>query len=401
MLDSQTCREVIELAMHEMEGNDARAFLTTNTRTRIEFGGGQIGPAIRVEEKELTVWVSRGRRVGRASNNDLNGRPIKQVALLAGELAQAAPEDPDLAPALAPQRYAEIPAYDEATDALEPAALVQLVERALARVRAHAREGSGWLELQSQDFAVGNSRGNFGFHRGTSIGISIAAAAADGGEGYASGAAARAADLDLEALAERACAGACALRVVESGRHPVAFAPECVAALLGPFLDWLATLHGGERVLGETLTLASDPAHALVLAPPFADTGAPSERRVWIERGRLVGPLRERPGALVLEGASAEMKEAPPRALLVTRISDVMLADACAGGIAGVASGVLVLERGEIAARAPDFFLELPAAQWLAARGSAPTRVWSPAGGAVAVPVLAIDQQAVVFAQES
>src|SRR4029453_1654078 len=99
---------------------------------------------------------------------------------------------------------------------------------------------------------------------------------------------------------------------------------------------------------------------------------------------RLVGPPGERPRALVLEGASAEMKEAPPRALLVTRVADVTLADACAGGIAGVASGVLVLERGEIAAR-----------------GSAPTRVWSPAGDAVAVPALAIDQQAVVFAQES
>src|SRR5262245_28692638 len=198
MLDTQTCREVIELAMHEMEGDEARAFLTTNARTRIEFGGERVGPAIRVEEKELTVWVSRGRRVGRASNNDLNGRPIKQVALLAGELAQSAPEDPDFAPALGPQRYAEIPAFDQDTEALEPAALAQLVERAVARVREHDLQASGWLEVQARDFAVGNSRGNFGFHCGTAIGISIAAQAADGGEGFASGAGARVADLRSE-----------------------------------------------------------------------------------------------------------------------------------------------------------------------------------------------------------
>src|SRR5262249_36980132 len=155
-----------------IEGDEGRALLTTTARTRIEFSGDQVGPASRAEEKELTVWVSRGRRVGRASNNDLVGRSIRQLSMLASDVALAAPEDPDFTPALPPQHYAEIPAFDEATAALDAAAQIQHVERVLARVRERGLHASGWLDIRAQDFAVGNSRGNFGFHRGTSVALS-------------------------------------------------------------------------------------------------------------------------------------------------------------------------------------------------------------------------------------
>src|SRR5262245_55919076 len=135
MLDAQTCREVIELAMREIEGDEGRAYLTATARTRVELAGERVGPAIRVEEKELNVWVSRGRRLGRSSNNDLAGRAIKQLSMLASEVALAAPEDPAFVPALTPQSYPEIPAFDAATAALDAASQLALVERVLARVR--------------------------------------------------------------------------------------------------------------------------------------------------------------------------------------------------------------------------------------------------------------------------
>jgi predicted Zn-dependent protease len=403
MLDEQTCREVIELAMREMEGDQAHAFLTTTARTRVEFCEDQVGPALRVEEKALTVWVSRARCVGRATNNDLAGRSIKQLAVLAGDLARAATEDPDFAPAVEPQHYAAIPAYDDATDAFEPAAQVDLVERVRSRVSEKSLRGSGWLEVQSQDFAVGNSRGNFGFHRGTSAELSVVAASADGGEGCASASAVRVADLDPSAVADRACAAARALRSLASGRYAVTFAPSCVAALLAPFLEGFGRLHGGERVLGDALSLASDAAHPLVLAPPFDETGAARERCVWIDHGKLVSACRARPGALVLDvdAAGSGTRPTPARSLLVTRLLEVRRPDSCSGIIAGVAGGVLVLEQGEVVARAPDFFFEHAPTQWLGARASGLARVWSPDGGALAVPALEIEPQAVVFARES
>src|SRR6202008_3833596 len=127
----------------------------------------------------------------------------------------------------------------------------------------------------------------FAYHRST--GASFRISAMDGtASGWAGAESHRAADIDGEALADRAvgkCTRSRAPAVWEPGRYTVVLEPAAVADLIedmsGLSLGATAVQEGrsflsgriGSRVMGENITLRDDPYHPLHQGCPFDAEG--------------------------------------------------------------------------------------------------------------------------------
>ena len=117
----------------------------------------------------VTVASRFGKRVASVTTNVFDDDGLRRAVETSERLARLAPENPELMPLLAAQRYAEIPAFSEATAGLDAARRAEAVSGALAVVD---RAGSGlvaagFVERIVGANAVANSQGLFAYHAST------------------------------------------------------------------------------------------------------------------------------------------------------------------------------------------------------------------------------------------
>ena len=325
--------------------------------TNVRFAANQMSTAGGISDFQISVESSYGRKHAAVVTNDTSDESLLRTVRQSEALAKLAPDDPEAMPALGPQQYRPVEAYVAAT------ANVTAEERARAALTAldPARKAgdlnaAGFLQLNANAGAIGNNKGLFAYHRGTTTNYTVTVRTKDGtGSGWAGAEHPDWGQVNFAGISETAIRKARDSRnpvAVEPGRYTVILEPQAVGdlvQLIAFYLDARAADEGrspftkpgggnriGEKVIDSRLSLIADPFDPAVLAQPFDFQGLPLERQVFIENGILKRLYYTRfwaqknnqeatgaPTSVILTGGTTPVEEmiaSTQRGILVTRL---------------------------------------------------------------------------------
>ncbi|HEX2568420.1 MAG TPA: TldD/PmbA family protein [Polyangia bacterium] len=395
----QLLGDLLGLARKVAPGADVQLVLNTGRNANTRFAASEITSTGDVEETEIQVGVTFGRRHAEATTNQTDPASLGALLERVVQMARIVPEDPELQPMLGAQKYPSVPpSYDPAIERLGAAERAAAAASAIAAAEAAQVAAAGFYSHSVGALALANSAGLRAYHRQTLAHFTLTARTHDStGSGWAGAVADRLADIDPRRVAATAIDKAVRSakpRRLEPGRYTVVLEPAAVADLLG-FLagslgaraadegrSFFARPGGGtrigEKLFDESITLRSDPAEPGQPSAPFDVEGFPLRPYTWIERGTLRALTYSRfwaakkgqqptgaPRGFHLLGGQAsreDLLKGVERGLLVTRFWYTRYLDPQTITITGLTrDGVFLIEKGEIVAPVNNFrFNESP-----------------------------------------
>ncbi len=395
----EEAKSILDATIAAARGEEVEVTLGGGTEALTRFANNEITQNVAERRYLLSVRVVQGKRTGRATGNDLSPAGIKRLVEKAAAATRLQPVIADLLPLPGPQRYRDVDALDSETETLGPDVRASEVGRAVERCRKAGLEGAGIYEVRSGTIgdygeigalAIGNSKGMFAYHTGTSATFRISAL--DGtASGWAGHESHRARDISGDALSARAVEKGLRSRDPkpwEPGRYTVVLEPAAVADLIQD-MSWISFgallvqegrsfLSGklGQRVMGENITLRDDPFHPLHRGSPFDAEGMPTLPTTIIERGVAKSAVYDRQTAakegrestghglpvpntygpmarhLVLEGGEGTVEDLVrrvDRGLLVTRVWYTNVVDPKTVTLTGMTrDGLFAIEGGKV-----------------------------------------------------
>jgi predicted Zn-dependent protease len=407
---SEKARALCDRILSFSKARECEVSLRAAEEGHTRFAANDVTTAGMARTVTVHITSREGGRSGSTTTDELDESLLREAVARSEALMAAARPDPEQVEGLGPQKYPEIPAYDDATAAAGPLQRRDGVKPALERARTGGFNAAGFFETTAGCSAIANKKGNFGFHRSTNAAYTVTMRTPDGtGSGYAGFASPRMADVDAAALAGRAAAKAESSahpRELPPGRYPVILEPAAVADLLMMLVfsmnarsvdegrSFLSKPGGGsrvgEKVFADGVTLRSDPFDRRNPGNPWSGGGGrfggrggdsgglPVRRTTWIEDGVVrtlpvdrywAQKTRVEPvpfsGGLILEGSDRTLEALiaeTERALLVTRFWYIRSVNPLNGTVTGLTrDGVWLVEKGKIVHPVTNFrFNESP-----------------------------------------
>jgi PmbA protein len=318
--------ELAERAVAAADGDGVEAVVQAEHSGFARFAGSEVHQPTLIENVSVFVRVVRGNRVGAAAANRVDDEGLRDLALRAGEAAEAAPEDPDL-PALAgASGLPDVEGYDEETAGLSPADQARLAADAIGG--AGDTPVYGFFTSGTATVAVVTSAG-FSAEQTSTDAVALALAATDGASGYAEQTSWAVGDVDPAAVARQAFELAkrtANADELEPGTYRAVLGPYAVGELLQYFAfdafsglalleerSYLAGKHG-ERRFDEKVSIADDALNPQGLPKQFDFEGVPKQRVPLVENGVLRGAVWDSTSAARAGGSQRSTGHAPPPA---------------------------------------------------------------------------------------
>ncbi len=357
VLTREQAQALVERVVKMSQADTITVSIGGGHSTNVRFAANQMSTAGGVADFQISVESSFGRKHAAVVTNDTSDEALLRTVRQSEALAKLAPDDPESMPALGPQQYRPVEAFVTVT------ANVTAEERARAALTAldPARKSgdlsaAGFLQLNANANAIGNNKGLFAYHRGTSTNYTVTVRTKDGtGSGWAGAEHPDWRQVNFAGVSNTAIQKARDSRnpvAVEPGRYTVILEPQAVGdlvQLMAFYLDARSADEGrspftkpgggnriGEKVIDSRLSLIADPFDPTVLAQPYDFEGLPLNRQVFIENGVLKQLYYTRfwaqknnrqatgaPTSVILTGGSTSMEEmirSTPRGILVTRL---------------------------------------------------------------------------------
>ncbi len=319
--------ELAERAVAAAEGDGLEAVVQAERSGFARFAGSEVHQPTLIENVSVFLRVIRGNRVGAAAANRIDDEGLRELALRAGEAADASPEDPDLPELAGASQLPDVGGNDEETAALGPADQARLAAEAIAG--AGDMPIYGFFTSGTATVAVVTSAGFAGEQTSTDT-LALALAATDGASGYAEQTSWAVREVDPAEVAREA--------VELAGRTAKAdeLAPRAYRAVLGPYavgelLQYFAfdTFSGlalleersylggklGERHFDEKISIADDALDPRGLPKQFDFEGVPKERVTLVEDGVLRGAVWDSASAARAGDSQRSTGHASPPAL--------------------------------------------------------------------------------------
>jgi len=319
--------DLAQRAVGAAEGDGVEAVVQAERSGFARFAGSEVHQPTLIENVSVFLRVIRGKRVGAAAANRVDDEGLRELALRAGEAAEASPEDPDL-PALAgASALPEVNGNDEETAALGPADQARLAADAIAG--AGEMPVYGFFTSGTTTVAVVTSAGFAGEQTSTDT-LTLALAATDGASGYAEQTSWAVREVDPAGVAREAVelAGRTAnADELPPGAYRAVLGPYAVGELLQYFaydafsglalLEERSYLGGklGERHFDEKVSIADDALDPRGLPKGFDFEGIPKQRVPLVENGVLRGAVWDSASAARAGGSQAATGHAPPPAM--------------------------------------------------------------------------------------
>ena len=422
----ERAKATIDHVLSLLGAGEGEAALTDRSASNTRFARNEITTSGFTQDLTLRITSVHEGRAGTITTNDLSPAGLKAAVARAEELRALTPPDPEMMPLLAKQEYPALAKFHADSAAARAKDRAAGIKATMALAAKRSLTAAGFYENQAVVRALGNTRGNFGFHRATAVEFSTTMRTADGtGSGWAGSSSPRFAEVDPKGLARRAADKGIASarpREVPPGDYPVILEPEAVANLLETMtfgtMSARAADEGrsvfskegggsriGEKVAHESVTLVSDPFDPRVSGSPWSGGSfegrtdpIPNRRVAWIEKGVLKTLYTDRywaqetgkeptpfPGSLVMSGGTRTIDQliaSTDKGLLVTRFWYIRGVNPQTAQLTGLTrDGLFIIEKGKIAGPAVNLrFNESPLVMLSNVEG---LTIPQPAGGMV------------------
>jgi predicted Zn-dependent protease len=438
----ERARATIEQILSLRTQGDGEVAITARASSNTRFARNEITTSGFTRDLAVRITSVHEGRAGTITTNDLSPAGLKAAVARAEELRALTPPDPEMMELLPKQEYPALVKFHPESAAARAKKRAAGVKATLALAARQSLTAAGFYENESVIRAIGNSKGNFGFHRATDVSFSTTMRTADAtGSGWAGGSSPRFAEVDPTSLARRAAdKGVASARPREAppGDYTVILEPEAVANLL-QYLQFGALLARaadegrsvfskegggsriGEKVAHESVSIVSDPFDPRVPGSPWSGGGffegrtdpIPNRRVAWIEKGVLKALHTDRywaketgkeptpfPGSVVMAGGTQTLEEliaSTDKGLLVTRFWYIRGVNPQTAQLTGLTrDGLFIIEKGKITGPAVNLrFNESPVVMLQNVEGLTPA---VPAGGMV---LPAIKSRAFTFTSRS
>ena len=309
LVSRDEAQRIIESAVKLSRADAVQVNLGGGRQRNVRFAANQMSTAGIITDLSLVVTSSFGPKHAVTTTNDLSPEGIERAVRSSEAIARLAPNDPEAMPNLPQQQVAPVTAaWDEATVNLDASACARAALTALGPARAKGNlQAAGFLQVDANVNALGNSAGMFLYHRGTKSNYTLTVRTTDGtGSGWAGAEEPQFASIDFAGIGAHAIEQAELSRnpvAVEPGRYTVILEPQAVGDLItlvlfyadarsadegrSPFVKQGGGNKIGEKIADERVSLYSDPYDPKILSDPFDGEGFPLTRRNWIDKGVL------------------------------------------------------------------------------------------------------------------
>lgn len=372
--------------------------LNGSVENNIRYARNTVTTSGTVNDMNLAVASSYGKRQGTATVNEFDDASLGKVVKRAEELAKLAPENPELMPPLGPQEYKESKAWFDSTANLTPEYRAQAASHSIKPCREKKLIAAGFLNDDIAFQAMANSKGLMAYHASTSVNFNLTVRTEDGtGSGWVSRDTNDAAKLDTKvasAIAMEKAAMSREAKAIEPGKYTVILEPAAAAGLLRFMFfsfnartadegrSFLAKKGGGnkvgEKIVDERVTLYSDPLHPEVPAATWQGDGLARKKIAWLEKGVVKNMFYQRywaekqdkepvprPSNNIMEGGTESIEDlvkSTKKGILVTRTWYNRMVDPQSLLVTGLTrDGTFFIEDGKISFPVKNFrFNESP-----------------------------------------
>lgn len=223
MMGREAAMALLEKALGYSKAQETDIYLSAQDLGLSRFAGGAIHQNVAHSNSTLNIRSVTGKRLGRATTNDLSEAGVRKAVEAAHQNALLMPEDPAFEGLPQPSEAAKIDSFDEATAFCSPETRAKIVRGVCLQGAEHDLNVSGACRTGVQEIAVVSSHGARAYHAGTFAGLIINTMSGSSA-GWAKGGSWRLSDMDTEALGREAVSKAVDGRepvAIEPGRYPV------------------------------------------------------------------------------------------------------------------------------------------------------------------------------------
>lgn len=305
LLSQAECEALTKKVLSFATADETRVTVSSGATGNMRFAVNQVSTSGDNFDTTITVRSVFGKRSASSTTNSRDDASLKGVVQRAEALAKLAPEDPEAMPELGPQQYQPAPGWSDATAAMTAAQRASAINAITAVAKEANLVSTGFLEINSDVFAIANSKGLFAYRRSTSTALTTTVRTPDGtGSGWAGANTNDFQKIDAAALGRRAVDKArrsTPAVAIEPGRYTVVLEPTAAANLVQLIFGSLSARGADEgrsffskpgggnkigmKVVDERVTLISDPMDPDTPGASFSGDGLPATRNVWIEKG--------------------------------------------------------------------------------------------------------------------
>jgi predicted Zn-dependent protease len=385
IMSEAEARRIANSVLSKARGDSASVAITSAEERNIRFARNNATTNGSRNIMRVSVTVNVGRRSGEYTTSRIDEAGLADAVSQATAIARLAPENTEFTPPLGPQTYLPGAGWHAPSARADARRFADVLAPAVRAARDADVTAAGYLEGGPSASAYATSAGLFVYDRRTDFDLTMTARLNDGaGSGWAAAAGSDITRFDGAALGRIAIDKAVLSRApqrLEPGRYTVVLEPSPAADLLGTLgaaMDARAADEGrsafskrgggnriGERVLGENVTIRSDPGDALAPCPVYGEDGLPHPRITWFQNGVLralpttrfwaarngAAPI-PRPANFIVEGGAKsthELVRSVERGVLVTRFWYIRFVDQRTMVLTGLTrDGMFWIENGEI-----------------------------------------------------
>ncbi|RDB04686.1 TldD/PmbA family protein [Runella aurantiaca] len=305
ILTKEEAKKIIDKVLAYSKADEMSVNLTGSRTGNIRYARNTVSTSGESYDLSLSVTAVYGKRSGTSTINEFDDKSLEKTVRRAEEIARLAPENPEYVPMLGPQTYLESNTFLQSTADINPEYRAKVAFDSIDPCRKKNLTAAGYLEDTTDFFAMGNSKGLFGYNKSTSVDFSVTVRSADGtGSGYVSrdfnDAAKLNAKVSTEIAMQKAMASVSA-KALEPGKYTVILEPTAALDLIQNMMrsidarnadegrSFLSKKGGGtrlgEKLFDERVTIYSDPTNIDIPKAGFSLDGRPQEKVTWVDKG--------------------------------------------------------------------------------------------------------------------
>ena len=295
------CKRILKRA-----GTDSTEIvLFSEDQSLTRFANNYIHQNVAERNATLIVRLLRGKRIGLATSNRLDGDGLSTLVERVRANAEASPEAPDYPGLPESKNYAVVEAFDQSTADYPPQARAKAVGELCRLTAEKGLNGSGTFSTGTNEVVVANSQGVFAYHASTNADYQTKVISEDAsGREQVSGW--RVGDILVESVGREAIRKAgdgSNPQQFESGEYTVVLSPYATEDLLNMLnyhgIGAEAVLEGrswmndrlGKKVMSELVHIWDDGLDLNGLPMPFDFEGVPRQLVNIVDEGTLKSPV--------------------------------------------------------------------------------------------------------------